>query len=229
MDLKLNEREQEQSRRPTLEMQKAIIYTNDLFSWAKEKAEQQILAADKDIFNAVAVLMKEQRISETAALDLLREKTIKCEMDHFAAVSDLECAGPISENLYRYLDMTRFCHSGIMFWSAMSDRYNRTGVAQAKGEVVKRDHPLSASVAVEDSTRLAIPISISNGMLSSNGHAATDSALLVENQAISAKGSAINGDTINQLDGTRKPEEVNGSHMTFVEDAKDVCIPIAPF
>lgn len=75
MDLKLNEHEQEQSLIPTLAIQKAIIYTNDLFSWAKEKAEQEKVAPTKDMFSAVAVLMKEHRVSEKEALDWVRMKT----------------------------------------------------------------------------------------------------------------------------------------------------------
>ena len=76
MDLKLNKQEQEQSRVPALAMQKAIIHTNELYSWANEKVEAERVAPDKDAFNAVAVvLMKEHKISETEALDSLREKT----------------------------------------------------------------------------------------------------------------------------------------------------------
>ena len=65
---------------------------------------------------------------------MLREKTIECEKENFAAVSDLELAGPISEKLYRYLDMTRLCHSGGMLWSALSDHYNQTDPSQTIGK-----------------------------------------------------------------------------------------------
>lgn len=123
MDLELTDTEKEQASRPTRAMEKAIIYTNDYYSWAKEKAEQATVAASKDMFNAVAVLVKEHHISEAGALDMAREKTLECEKEHWAAVADLEAAGPISANLHRYLDMTRLCHSGGMLWSAFTDRY----------------------------------------------------------------------------------------------------------
>ncbi|KAI4262038.1 MAG: hypothetical protein L6R42_002774 [Xanthoria sp. 1 TBL-2021] len=58
MGLELNETEKEQASRPARAMEKAIIYTNDFYSWAKEKAEQASVAASKDMFNAVAILMK---------------------------------------------------------------------------------------------------------------------------------------------------------------------------
>ena len=170
MDLKLNEHEQEQSRIPTLAMQKATIYTNDFFSWAKEKAEQEIVAADKDIFSAVAVLMKEHKISETAALDLLREKTIECERDHFAAVSNLKLAGPLSENLDRYFDMIRLCHSGGMLWSALTERYNRTSLAHTNGEVSKEDQTPLASTAVGNSPKTGSSSPTSNGTKETDGH-----------------------------------------------------------
>lgn len=110
-------------------MEKAIIYTNDFYSWAKEKAEQASVDASKDIFNAVAILMKEHKITEANALDMVRQKSLECEKEHWAAVAELEAAGPLSANLYRYLDMTRSCHAGTMLWSALADRYkvNKVG------------------------------------------------------------------------------------------------------
>ncbi|KAL8684005.1 MAG: hypothetical protein Q9186_000035 [Xanthomendoza sp. 1 TL-2023] len=141
MDLKLNDTEKEQASLPALAMEKAIIYTNDFYSWAKEKAEQATVAADQDIFNAVAILMKEYKISETDALDLLREKTLECEKEHWAAVAGLEATGPVSSNLYRYLEMTRLCHAGGMLWSALTDRYNLVGQTQVNGDLVTRTTP----------------------------------------------------------------------------------------
>ena len=161
MDLKLNKQEQEQSLKPTLAIQKAIIYTNDFFSWAKEKAELETVAPTEDIFSAVAVLMKEHRISENEALDWVRMKTTECEKDHFAAISDLEAAGTISENLYRYFDMTRLCHSGLMLWSAFTDRYSTRGSAQMNGEVPGEYRNLLASTAVENSAKTGVSVSIS--------------------------------------------------------------------
>ncbi|CAO1601122.1 hypothetical protein XANCAGTX0491_004786 [Xanthoria calcicola] len=68
MDLELHETEKEQASRPARAMEKAIIYTNDFYSWAKEKAEQASVDASKDIFNAVAILMKEHKVNEANAL-----------------------------------------------------------------------------------------------------------------------------------------------------------------
>ena len=228
MDLKLNEQEQEQSRIPTLAMQKAIIYTNDLFSWAKEKAEQEAVAANKNMFSAVAVLMKEHRISEKQALDLLREKTIECERDHFAAVSDLERAGPISENLYRYLDMTRLCHSGGMLWSALTDRYNRAGVGQTNVEVTKKDQFSLASSAEENSAKMGVSISISNNTTRANGDTDTDGVLLVEDHAAKANESVTKGDTKHHLNGTNKTVQVLGNDVTLKAYAQEVGILTAP-
>ena len=217
MDLKLNEQEQEQSRMPTLAMQKAIIYTNDLFSWAKEKAEQEEVAASKQMFSAVTVLMTEHKISEAEALGILREKTIECEKEHFAAVSELELAGPVSENLSRYLDMTRLCHSGGMLWSALTDRYNRPSPAQTNGEIkmngeAKTNGPTSL---VSPAVKKPAP----NGVIKTNGHVATDGVLLMEDKASSGTGLK------HQLDGSKKTEE---TEVTLKENAKDVGTPPAP-
>ncbi|KAL8695799.1 MAG: hypothetical protein Q9224_003152, partial [Gallowayella concinna] len=145
MDLKLNDTEKEQASLPALAMEKAIIYTNDFYSWGKEKAEQATVAADQDIFNAVAILMKEYKISETDALDLLRKKTVECEKQHWAAVAELEATGSVSSDLYRYLEMTRLSHAGGMLWSAFTDRYNVVGQAQVNGNLETRTTPQIAS------------------------------------------------------------------------------------
>ncbi|KAI4115644.1 MAG: hypothetical protein LQ345_003801 [Seirophora villosa] len=144
-DLKLNEVEMNQASRPTRAMEKAAIYVNDYYSWAKEKVEQATVAASEDMFNAVAVVMKEHKISEANALDMVREKILECEKEHWTAVADLEAAGPISENLYRYLDMTRLCHSGTMLWSAFSDRYNKPGQKQVKSSLRTQEIPSMSS------------------------------------------------------------------------------------
>ncbi|KAI4217856.1 MAG: hypothetical protein L6R36_009242, partial [Xanthoria steineri] len=130
MDLEPHETEKEQVSRPARVMEKAIIYTNDFYSWAKEKVEQASVSASKDIFNAVAILMKEHKITEANALDMVRQKSLECEKEHLAAVAELEAARPLSANLYRYLDMTRSCHAGTMLWSALADRYNVNKVYQ---------------------------------------------------------------------------------------------------
>ncbi|KAL8820912.1 MAG: hypothetical protein Q9223_000962 [Gallowayella weberi] len=134
MDLEINETEKEQASRPTRAIIKAIIYVNDFYSWDKEKAEQKAVAANQDMFSAVTVLMKERQISETNALDMVRAKALEWEKEHWAAVADLEAAGPISANLYRYLEMTRFCHTGGMLWSAFTDRYSNMGQTQVGGD-----------------------------------------------------------------------------------------------
>ena len=167
-DLKLNEQEQGQARLPTLALTKAIIYANDFYSWAKEKAEAEAVPGNKDLFSTVTLLMKEHSISENKALDMLREMTIECEKEHLAEVSKLEQTGPISENLSRWLDMTRLCHSGIMFWSAITDRYNRPAFAQSNGEVMKK------GLLVENSANTGAPISGSNGVKEPNLDGTTD-------------------------------------------------------
>lgn len=214
MDLRLNEHEQEQSRMPTLAISKAFVYTNDFFSWAKEKAEQEEVAANREMFSSVAVLMKEHKISETEALEMVREKTIECEKEHFAAVSDLELAGPVSENLYRYLDMIRLCHSGAMLWNALTDRYNTISCAQTNGEIENKCLTSLASTAVENPADMGVPISISNGCVASS------TAFIGEDKASRAVGSVMNGNIMKyQVNGSNKSGEVK---VTLKENAENV-------
>ncbi|KAL9011893.1 MAG: hypothetical protein Q9173_003313 [Seirophora scorigena] len=162
MDLKLNEVEMNQASRPARAMEKATIYANDYYSWAKEKLEQATVAASKDMFNAVAVLMKEHKISEANALDMVREKILECEKEHWAAVADLEAAGPIPENLYRYLDMTRLCHSGVMLWSALSDRYSKLDQKHVESNLKTQEVP-SVSSDENTSAHRDTPKALPNG------------------------------------------------------------------
>ncbi|KAL8685125.1 MAG: hypothetical protein Q9224_005952, partial [Gallowayella concinna] len=99
MDLELNEVEQEKARRPTRAMEKAVAYANDFYSWDKEKVEQATVAASKDMFSVVPILMKKYQISAANTLEMVRQMSLESEKEHWAAVADLEATGPISANL----------------------------------------------------------------------------------------------------------------------------------
>ena len=231
MDLRLTEKERSQAYLPKLAMEKAIIYTNDLFSWAKEKSEQETVAASKDMFSAVAVLMKEYKISENEGLDLLRVKTIECEKEHWAAVADLEKSGPISENLYRYLDMTRLCHSGGMLWSALTDRYNRRGM---DGETERASLP---STVIESSSKTrASSSSVSNGtalngsipdVVEINDHDVTNETIHWKDNAAKVHEPCFGGDAAEQGSHGQDAaaDNVNGCDLSLKAHAKDVSLP----
>ncbi|KAL8931152.1 MAG: hypothetical protein Q9208_000256 [Pyrenodesmia sp. 3 TL-2023] len=211
MDLELNETEKKQASRPARAMEKAIIYTNDFYSWAKEKAEQATVAAGKDMFNAVAILMKEHQIPEADALDMVREKTLECEKEHWAAVADLEAAGPLSPNLIRYLDMTRLCHSGGMLWSAFTDRYNKVGQPQVDDSLKTRETlsmPSDEYTSVHQGTSLAPP----NGSLSKNEHSPHTNGVRFQNP------SSSNGDANPPMERVHLP---NGEAATSEVDGKE--------
>ena len=230
MDLKLTEKEKEQSYLPTLAMEKAIIYTNDLFSWNKEKIEQEAVAADKDMFSAVAVLMKELKISELEALNVLREKTVESEKEHFAAVADLEAAGPLSDTFYRYLDMTRLCHSGGMLWSAVTDRYNKVGDTQVNDGLRIQNQLFSVvSSNTQNSVNAEVPTSKpdknnyhSSGMIA-NGNIQVDRAL------ISPNGTTEDTDLRDCSDSVQETIQVRMDRMTLKDAAKDAGTPVAAF
>ena len=230
MDLKLTEKEKEQSYLPTLAMEKAIIYTNDLYSWNKEKIEQEAVAADKDMFSAVAVLMKELKISELEALDVLREKTLEAEKEHFAAVADLEAAGPLSDTFYRYLDMTRLCHSGGMLWSAVTDRYNKVGDTQVNDDLRTQNQLFSVvSTSTQDSVNAEVPTSKPNNSSHHNPDMITNGNIQVDQGLPNSNGTAVVTDPRDCSHSVQETIEVRVDRMTLKDAAKDAGTPVAAF
>ena len=110
----------EQLRRPTFY---AIILTNDLFSWEKERAEAA-KDANTPLVNAIWVLMREHSITEPEAQELCREKIKECVAESVRVFEDTKRDLDISLELRQYVEAQQYALSGNLVWSIHCPRYN---------------------------------------------------------------------------------------------------------
>ncbi len=100
----------------------AMILTNDLFSWDKERD-----AAERDgtcIFNAVQILMREHSITELEAKELCRATINKYAAESIRISEDTQRDLDISLDLRKYVEATQYTMSGNVVWSVYCPRYN---------------------------------------------------------------------------------------------------------
>ncbi|KAL8663898.1 MAG: hypothetical protein Q9202_003447 [Teloschistes flavicans] len=91
--------------------------TNDLFSFEKERD-------DKNVQNAVLVVMKEHRCSEEQARGILKERIrIECA-NYVRVVKESKERTDLSDESKRYIDVMQYTLSGNAVWSTQCPRYN---------------------------------------------------------------------------------------------------------
>ena len=100
----------------------ALILTNDLFSWHKERD-----AAERDgtfVFNAVQILMREHSITELEAKELCRATINKYAAESVRISEETKGNSDISLDLRKYVEATQYAMSGNLVWSVYCPRYN---------------------------------------------------------------------------------------------------------
>ncbi|KAL0575440.1 hypothetical protein V5O48_006531 [Marasmius crinis-equi] len=98
------------------------VLANDYFSWEREKRQQY----DSDrIRNAVAVLMKQDDVSEEEAKEGVKKIIIEEEGRIRNLLAVAQETGKVSEALRRYLDGLQSFASGYQFWCATCLRYSQ--------------------------------------------------------------------------------------------------------
>ncbi|KAF4966447.1 hypothetical protein FZEAL_10654 [Fusarium zealandicum] len=103
-----------------------IVLVNDLFSWEKEVLEARDCEGKIGgyLFNAIAIVMEEQGISEQAARVFLARKVQDVENNHFRLVAERAKTGkPIPPDVLRYIDCLEDMCAGNEAWSRITARY----------------------------------------------------------------------------------------------------------
>ncbi|ESK90132.1 fusicoccadiene synthase [Moniliophthora roreri MCA 2997] len=95
---------------------------NDYYSWNKEKLEYKLEGADR-IRNAVAVLLKQYRVSEKQAQAEVKKMVISEESRVHTLLSVHESA--MSAGLKRYVDTMQVFAGGYVYWCSTCPRYAR--------------------------------------------------------------------------------------------------------
>ncbi|KAL7929436.1 isoprenoid synthase domain-containing protein [Trichoderma chlorosporum] len=97
--------------------------TNDLYSWEKERQTAE-KAGQGYVFNAIWVIMNEQRVSEDEAKAICAE-----EIRHYATmfrrnVDETKDNMALSRDLRAYIEAVMYSCSGNLVWSIYCPRYN---------------------------------------------------------------------------------------------------------
>lgn len=91
--------------------------TNDLFSFEKERN-------DKNVQNAVLVVIREHCYSEGKAREICKQR-IRLEVDKYIrVVKDTKTRTDLSDEVKRYIDTMQYTLSGNASWSTQCPRYH---------------------------------------------------------------------------------------------------------
>lgn len=91
--------------------------TNDLFSFEKERG-------DKNVQNAVLVVMREHGCSEEEAREICKERIRVENAKYVRVVKDTRTRTDLSVDVKRYIEVMQYTLSGNVAWSALCPRYN---------------------------------------------------------------------------------------------------------
>lgn len=101
----------------------AVVLTNDIYSWEKER-KAAARAGDSHVINAIWVLMKEHSISEPQAFELCRQKNKELVAEAKRVVDKTKKNLDLSRDLRAYTEAMLYTVSGNLVWSIYCPRYH---------------------------------------------------------------------------------------------------------
>lgn len=90
---------------------------NDLFSFEKERD-------DKNVQNAILVIMKEHGCSEEKAREICKERIRVENAKYVRVVKETRTRTDLSDDVKRYIEVMQYTLSGNVAWSTQCPRYN---------------------------------------------------------------------------------------------------------
>jgi fusicocca-2,10(14)-diene synthase len=133
--------------RPTWE---ALVLTNDLYSWEKER-DDAARAGHAEVVNAVWVIMKEHSVSEPEAKKICELKIKESVAQALQVADKTKRDRSLSPDLRKYTEAMLYSISGNLVWSIYCPRYHPD---QARPRV-ERARRSEASLASRPSTAMA--------------------------------------------------------------------------
>ena len=196
----------------TKELIKPALYTaslvNDLFSFEKEKG-------DKNVQNAVLVVMREHGCTEEKAREIIKDRIRFENARYVQVVKDTNKRTDVSDEVKRYIDTMQYTLSGNVAWSTQCPRYhmdatwNDLQLLRAKYGVSKYPAtwpPSDPKDAIDSLNGHSIVGNGVNGH-STNGHHVNGSAV---------NGHSVNGHSVNGCNG-HVSNGVNGHTNGHIE------------
>jgi fusicocca-2,10(14)-diene synthase len=101
----------------------ALVLTNDLYSWEKERDAAKE-ANTPHVINAIYVLMGEHSLSETEAQDRCRQKIKEYVAEALRVVEKTKADVDLSLDLRKYIGAILYSVSGNLVWSIYCPRYH---------------------------------------------------------------------------------------------------------
>ena len=220
------------------EIANTALYTaaliNDCHSWPKELKYHLETQGSEIPFNAVCILMRQYKCSDTEAIQRLREKYVELQERHLLLVRELEQSeGVISDAHRKYIMAAQYAASGSEFWSIFAPRYpTKEDLAQPEcllvDNVFQWKHALTNGHR-EDSS--AVPV---------NGTVATNSVKSSQVNGAVAPGmpsAKVTDHYVNGVNGSKhenghisNPKRpCNGTQHLVKKPSDDVSIDTSPF
>lgn len=137
MDIQLTDAEKSSIAAIISPLVKAMMLTNDYYSYRKEELLHRLRKNPGHPFNAVSVLMAERNISEEDAFELVKQMTIQYEEQHSALFDEIQKTDSLSEDALRYIESMRLAAAGNSLWHAASPRYSNALPPTADGVVIE--------------------------------------------------------------------------------------------
>ena len=101
----------------------AAALQNDIFSWPKERDAAR-RHGQRNVVNAIWVLMREHEIGEAEAMEMCKNKTKQYVAEYVETVKLNRDNDHFSRDLRRYLEAILYSLSGNAVWSITCPRYH---------------------------------------------------------------------------------------------------------
>lgn len=123
-DVNLNDNERSSLDPVILPLLKAMVLTNDYYSWEKEYDEYNRTNGSMPMVNAIWLLKHLREMEDSKARELLRDRILEDEMQYCRLRDEYLQAENPSPDIRRFLGLIELAAAGNRFWHATSKRYN---------------------------------------------------------------------------------------------------------
>ncbi|TGO08094.1 hypothetical protein BTUL_0226g00050 [Botrytis tulipae] len=123
-DVNLNDDERSSLEPVILPLLKAMVLTNDYYSWEKEYDEYNRTNGSMPMVNAIWLLKHLREVEDSKARELLRDRILEDEMKYCRLRDEYIQTENPSPDIKRFLGLFELAAAGNRFWHATSKRYN---------------------------------------------------------------------------------------------------------
>lgn len=135
--------------RPTWE---ALVLTNDLYSWPKER-DDAAKARQSEVVNAIWVIMREHAVTELEAQEICRMKIRESVASAIQVAEKTKRDESLSPDLRKYTEAMLYSISGNLVWSIYCPRYHpEASLAEAE---LARKSKVKLAKAIRPPTAMA--------------------------------------------------------------------------